>query len=62
MLLATRYFMGDIDAVLEEDPNFPFVAILRRATGSTTGAAVMVSVVVVVKEQQRQDFTSTSRV
>nr|QZS37072.1 C070A protein [Hypoxylon sp. CO27-5] len=63
MLIATLYCMGDIDAALEEDPNFPFVAILRRATGSTTGAAFMVSVVIVMTFTAATGcLTSTSRV
>ena len=48
MLIATLYCMGDIDMALEENPNFPFMAILHNATGSTAGATAMCSVVVLM--------------
>ncbi|KAI1500853.1 amino acid transporter [Biscogniauxia marginata] len=48
MLIATLYCMGDIDAALEENPLYPFMAIFHRAVGSTAGAAVMSSIVVVM--------------
>ncbi|KAI0118585.1 amino acid transporter-like protein [Hypoxylon sp. NC0597] len=63
MLIATLYCMGDVNAAFEEDPNFPFVAILRRATGSTTGAALMVSVVIIMTFTAATGcLTTTSRI
>ncbi|CBX99211.1 hypothetical protein IAQ61_000674 [Plenodomus lingam] len=48
MIIAVLLRMGDLDAVLEESPAFPFVAIFHRAVQSRTGAAVMLSIVVIM--------------
>lgn len=63
MLIATLYCMGDIDAAIEQDPNFPFIAIIHNATGSIAGTTVMCSVVVVMTFIAATGcLTSTSRV
>ncbi|KAI0023721.1 amino acid transporter-like protein [Xylariomycetidae sp. FL0641] len=48
MLITLLYCMGDLDAAVAEDPNFPFLAILRRATNSPAAATAMSSILVVM--------------
>ncbi|KAI1335037.1 putative GABA permease [Xylariaceae sp. FL0016] len=48
MIIATLFCIGDIDTALAENPQYPFMAIFRRAVGSTAGAAVMSSIPVVM--------------
>ncbi|KAH9871024.1 hypothetical protein J1614_006598 [Plenodomus biglobosus] len=48
MIIAVLLRMGDLNAVLEESPAFPFVAIFHRSVQSRTGAAVMVSIIVIM--------------
>ncbi|KAF7446165.1 hypothetical protein PtrCC142_002276 [Pyrenophora tritici-repentis] len=48
MILTVLFRMGDLDAVLEENPAFPFMAIFHRAVQSRSGAAVMASIVMVL--------------
>jgi amino acid transporter len=45
MILTVLHRSGDIDAALAENPAYPFVAIFKHATNSTSGAAVMSSLV-----------------
>lgn len=45
MMLAVLFCLGDLDAALESPTHFPFMEIFLRATGSTAGAAVMISIV-----------------
>ncbi|KAI0173198.1 putative GABA permease [Hypoxylon sp. FL1284] len=49
MMIATLYCLGDMDAGLAENPQYPIMAIFRHAVGgSTAGAAVMSSIIVVM--------------
>ena len=48
MMITTLYCMGDLDAALEENPSYPFMAIFRNAVKSTAGAAVMSSIIIVM--------------
>ncbi|KAH7311272.1 amino acid/polyamine transporter I [Stachybotrys elegans] len=62
MLVATLYCMGDIDARLEENPIYPFMAIFHNAVGSTAGAAIMAAFVVILAFSATTGFvSSTSR-
>ncbi|KJZ76459.1 hypothetical protein HIM_04188 [Hirsutella minnesotensis 3608] len=47
MIITTLYCVGDIDAALAENPLYPFMAIFRKAVGSTAGAAAMASIVII---------------
>lgn len=40
--------MGDIDAALEENPQYPFMAIFNKAVKNTAGAAVMSALVLLL--------------
>ncbi|KAI1370332.1 putative GABA permease [Hypoxylon crocopeplum] len=64
MLIATLYSIGDIDAALAENPQYPFMAIFRRAVGgSTTGAAVMAAIVIFMSFSATTGcLASTSRI
>ncbi|KAF2848729.1 GABA permease-like protein [Plenodomus tracheiphilus IPT5] len=48
MIITVLLRMGDLEAVLEESPAFPFVAIFHYSVQSRAGAAVMVSIIVVM--------------
>ncbi|KAF1835437.1 amino acid transporter [Decorospora gaudefroyi] len=63
MILTMLFRMGDLDAVLEENPAFPFMAIFHRAVQSRAGAAVMASMVMVLTISANVGFSaSTSRI
>ncbi|KAE8856390.1 hypothetical protein PTNB73_09655 [Pyrenophora teres f. teres] len=63
MILTVLFRMGDLDAVLEENPAFPFMAIFHRAVQSRSGAAVMASIVMVLTISANVGFSaSTSRI
>ncbi|KAI1777982.1 putative GABA permease [Hypoxylon cercidicola] len=63
MLIATLYCIGDIDAALAENPQYPFMAIFRNAVGSTGGAATMAAIVVVMSFSATTGcLASTSRI
>ncbi|KAI2643651.1 putative GABA permease [Xylaria nigripes] len=48
MLLATLFCMGDIDAAVAENAQYPYMVIFRNAVGSVAGATVMSSIIVVM--------------
>ncbi|KAH8892815.1 putative GABA permease [Thozetella sp. PMI_491] len=48
MMIATLYCIGDIDAAIAANPNYPFMAVFDTVVGSKAGAAAMASVVVVM--------------
>ncbi|USP76945.1 hypothetical protein yc1106_04219 [Curvularia clavata] len=63
MLLAVLFRMGDLSAVLEENPAFPFMAIFHRAVQSRSGAAVMASLVMLLTISANVGLSaSTSRI
>lgn len=63
MILTVLFRMGDLDAVLNENPAFPFMAIFHRAVQSRSGAAVMASIVMVLTISANVGFSaSTSRI
>lgn len=63
MMITVLFRMGDLDAVLEENPAFPFMAIFHRAVQSRSGAAVMASIVMVLTISANVGFSaSTSRI
>lgn len=63
MLIATLFCMGNIDARLEENPIYPFMAIFNNAVGSTAGAAVMSALVIILAFSATTGMvSSTSRV
>lgn len=63
MLIATLFCLGDIDAALAENPQYPFMAIFRQAAGSRAGAAVMASIVIIMSFSATTGcLASTSRV
>jgi choline transport protein len=63
MILTVLFRMGNMDAVLEENPAFPFMAIFHQAVGSRSGAAVMASIVMVLTISANVGFSaSTSRI
>jgi amino acid transporter len=63
MVLTVLLRLGDIDAVLAENPAFPFMAIFHQAVQSRTGAAVMASIVMVLTISANVGFSaSTSRI
>jgi amino acid transporter len=59
MILAVLFRMGNIDAVLEENPAFPFMAIFHRAVQSRSGAAVMVSIVMILTISANVGFSAS---
>ncbi|KAG8169214.1 hypothetical protein KVR01_001963 [Diaporthe batatas] len=62
MLIAMLFCMGDIDAALEENPLYPFMAIFKNVTGSTAGATVMAAIVVIMSVSATTGIlASTSR-
>ncbi|KAI8630809.1 putative GABA permease [Xylariaceae sp. FL1651] len=63
MLVATLYSLGDINAALAENPQYPFMAVFRHAVGSTAGAAVMSAIVVIMSFSATTGcLASTSRI
>jgi len=63
MILTVLFRMGDVDAVLAENPAFPFMAIFHQAVQSRSGAAVMASIVMVLTISANVGFSaSTSRI
>ncbi|KAI2631632.1 putative GABA permease [Xylaria nigripes] len=63
MMLATLYSLGDINAALAENPQYPFMSIFRHAVESTASAAVMASVVVIMSFSATTGcLASTSRI
>ncbi len=48
MILTILYRAGDINQALQENPSYPFMAILKHAMNSTAGAAIMSSIVMVL--------------
>lgn len=64
MLIATLYSIGDIDAALAENPQYPFMAIFLHAVGgSTAGAAVMAAIIIIMSFSATTGcLASTSRI
>lgn len=63
MVITVLLRLGDMDAVLEENPAFPFMAIFHQAVQSRAGAAVMASIVMVLTVSANVGFSaSTSRI
>ena len=63
MVLTILLRLGDMDAVLAENPAFPFMAIFHQAVQSRAGAAVMASIVMVLTISANVCFSaSTSRI
>ncbi|KAJ4988312.1 hypothetical protein SVAN01_06247 [Stagonosporopsis vannaccii] len=63
MVITVLLRLGDIDAVLQENPAFPFMAIFHQAVQSRAGAAVMASIVMVLTISANVGFSaSTSRI
>jgi choline transport protein len=63
MLLTILFRMGDLSAVLDENPAFPFMAIFHRAVQSRSGAAVMASLVMLLTISANVGVSaSTSRI
>lgn len=63
MVITVLLRLGDMDAVLAENPAFPFMAIFHQAVQSRTGAAVMASIVMVLTISANVGFAaSTSRI
>lgn len=63
MVLSVLLRLGDMDAVLAENPAFPVMAIFHQAVQSRTGAAVMASIVMVLTISANVGFSaSTSRI
>ena len=63
MVLTVLLRIGDMDAVLAENPAFPFMAIFHQAVQSRAGAAVMASIVMVLTISANVGFSaSTSRI
>lgn len=63
MLLTLLLRLGDMDAVLAENPAFPFMAVFHQAVQSRSGAAVMASIVMVLGISAGVGFVaSTSRI
>ena len=48
MILAILYRAGDINQASQENPLYPFMAILKHAMSSTAGAAIMASIVMIL--------------
>ncbi|KAI1325661.1 putative GABA permease [Xylariaceae sp. FL0255] len=63
IMIVTLFSIGDIDQALQENPQYPFMAIFQHAVGSTAGAAVMSAIVVVMSFSATTGcLASTSRV
>lgn len=63
MVLTVLLRLGDMDAVLAENPAFPFMAIFHQAVQSRAGAAVLASIVMVLTISANVGFSaSTSRI
>jgi choline transport protein len=63
MILTVLFRIGDVDAVLAENPAFPFMAIFHQAVQSRAGAAVMASIVMLLTISANVGFSaSTSRI
>ncbi len=63
MITTVLLRLGDVDAVLAENPSFPFIAIFHQAVQSRAGAAVMASIVMVLTISANVGFSaSTSRI
>ncbi len=48
MMLTMLFCSGDIDAALEANPSFPFIAIFHNAVQSVSGAAAMAALVMIL--------------
>jgi choline transport protein len=48
MVITILFRAGDIEQALSENPAYPFMAILKHAVKSTSGAAAMSSLIVVM--------------
>ena len=48
MMLTMLFRSGDIDAALEENPSFPFIAIFHNAVRSVSGSAAMAALVMIL--------------
>lgn len=63
MVITVLVRLGDVDAVLAENPAFPFMAIFHQAVQSRAGAAVMASIVMLLTISANVGFSaSTSRI
>ncbi|KAF1925891.1 amino acid transporter [Didymella exigua CBS 183.55] len=63
MVVTVLLRLGDVDAVLAENPAFPFMAVFHQAVQSRTGAAVMASIVMILTISANVGFAaSTSRI
>jgi choline transport protein len=63
MILTVLFRLGDVDAVLAENPAFPFMAVFHQAVQSRAGAAVMASIVMLLTISANVGFSaSTSRI
>jgi choline transport protein len=63
MVITVLLRLGDVDAVLAENPAFPFMAIFHQAVQSRAGAAVMASIVMLLTISANVGFSaSTSRI
>ncbi|KAJ4407878.1 hypothetical protein N0V91_003543 [Didymella pomorum] len=63
MVLSVLLRLGDVDAVLAENPAFPFMAVFHQAVQSRSGAAVMAALVMVLTISANVGFAaSTSRI
>ncbi|KAF2278077.1 amino acid transporter [Westerdykella ornata] len=59
MVLTVLFRLGDMDAVLTENPAFPFMAIFHQAVQSRAGAAVMASLVMVLTVSADVGFSAS---
>ncbi|KAF2963010.1 hypothetical protein GQX73_g10559 [Xylaria multiplex] len=48
MIVAFLYYIGDVEQALEENPLYPFMAVLQRGTNSTAGAATISALIIVL--------------
>lgn len=63
MVITVLLRLGDMDAILAENPAFPFMAIFHQAVRSRSGAAVMASIVMILTISANVGFSaSTSRI
>ena len=63
MVITVLVRLGDVDAVLAENPAFTFMAIFHQAVQSRAGAAVMASIVMLLTISANVGFSaSTSRI
>lgn len=49
MTIATLFCIGDIEAAEDTPTEYPFMEIFAQATGSSSGAAVMISIIIVMQ-------------